>query len=111
MDDFAALSELTDQLNADIEQLRAAGVQLAKNEAAYRKELRVAILKERAGGTPVTIVGDVCRGMPSIADLKLARDSSEAIYKAAQEAVNVHKLQARIIENQIAREWSQAGRM
>ena len=41
----------------------------------------------------------------------MARDSAAALYKAQQEAINVKKLQLRIIEAQIEREWGQAGRM
>ncbi len=41
---------------------KESGCQYAENEAEYRKALRIAILNERQKGTPVTIIGDVCRG-------------------------------------------------
>lgn len=89
--------------------MRVAGVQLAENEAEYRKALRLAILEERANRTPVTIISDLCRGREDIADLKLARDASEAIYKSYQEEINVNKLRIRVLEGQLKREWGMEG--
>ena len=109
--DFAELDRLMQSLDSAVDSMRRCGAQLAENERDYRVALRSEILRERADGTPVSIIGDVCRGKKSIADLKMARDSAEALYKAQQESINVKKLQLRIIEAQIEREWGQAGRM
>lgn len=53
----------------------------------------------------MTILSDVCRGLPLIAKLRLHRDIAEAEYKAAQEAIQVYKLQIRLLEAQIDREY------
>ena len=63
------------------------------------------VLIERAGGQPVTIISDICRGNAEIADLRFKRDVAEVDYKAAQEAINSYKLQIKILEAQRAREW------
>lgn len=104
--DFRELSELQERLESEVSKLRDAGCQLARNEAAYRIALRSMILDERAGGTPVTVISDICRGEPSIADLKLKRDTAEAIRDASREAINAIKLRIRIVNDQINREWS-----
>ena len=104
--DYAEIVELEDDLDQEVDALRRAGSALAKREADYRKALAVKILEERAKGTPVTIISDLCRGDEQIADLKLLRDSAEAIYKASQEAINVKKLRVRTVSAQIDREWS-----
>ena len=104
--DFAELQEIMGELEERIDALRRAGCQYAANESDYRKALRVRVLEERAAGTPVSIISDVCRGDQHIADLKRARDCSEALYRAEQEAINVKKLHARVIDAQIGREWS-----
>ena len=109
--DFAELDRLMQSLDSDVDAMRRCGAQLAEIERDYRVALRSEILRERADGTPGSIIGDVGRGKKSIADLKMARDSAEALYKAQEEAINVKKLQLRIIEAQIEREWGQAGRM
>lgn len=104
--DFMELAELQDRLEQEIGKLRDAGCQLARNEAAYRIALRSMILDERASGTPVTVISDICRGEPSIADLKLKRDTAEALHDASREAINAIKLRIRVVNDQIGREWS-----
>lgn len=106
---FEKRDELERLLEEELETCRRSGVQLAENEAKYRKSLRLEILKERAKGTPVSIIGDLCRGMEHIADLKQARDSSEAVYKASQEAINVRKLRLRMVDAEIQRIWNSGG--
>jgi hypothetical protein len=46
-------------------------------------------------------------GIPSVAEARFKRDVAEVTYKANQEAINSIKLQLRLIENQIQREWGQ----
>jgi len=77
----------------------------AKAEQEYRQALAKKILVERDKGTPVTIISDICRGDPEIARLKLERDISEVTYKAAAEAIQVYKIQIRVLENTIDREY------
>lgn len=92
------LDELTDRLEAELKTCKESGCQYAENEAEYRKALRIAILNERQRGTPVTIIGDVCRGQEQIAEAKRRRDCSEAI--------NVIKLRIRMVDAQITRIWN-----
>ncbi len=96
-----------DKLDELVQDMRQSGCQLAENERDYRVALRVEILNERASGVPASVVGDTSRGVPDIADMKRDRDCSDAVYKAAQEAINVNKLRLRVINDQIAREWAQ----
>jgi hypothetical protein len=67
--------------------------------------MRKKILEERAKGTPVTIISDVCRGDPEVAKLRLERDIAKTVYESAQEAINGYKLQIRILDAQVEREW------
>lgn len=103
---YAERMGLFDALMNELQALRKAGTQYAENEAEYRKALRVAILEERAKGTPVTIISDLCRGREDIAQMKQYRDCSEALYKASQEAINVYKLKIRTVDEDIKRTWS-----
>lgn len=108
---YADIAATLDDLGRKVTAMREAGRSLAESEADYRQRLRVAILKERAEGTPVSIVGDVCRGIPEIALAKLRRDAADAEAKASAEAINVLKLRVRVMEAQLERDWAQAGRM
>lgn len=96
-------------LDVAVRELRARGTAYSQAERDYRVALRKAMLEERSKGTPVTIISDVCRGREDIAQFRFERDCAETLYRSALEALNVYKLQARLIENQIAREYGQAG--
>lgn len=102
---WAELRREQAQLMEELELYRESGAQFAENEREYRTALRTAIMTERANGMPVSIVGDVARGIPRIANLKCARDCSEAVYKASQEAINARKLNIKILDAQMSREW------
>lgn len=92
-------------LDKALEQLKHRGKVYADAEQKYRMELSKKILIERDKKTPVTIISDVCRGDNEIAKLKFMRDLAETMYKAALEAINVYKLQIKVLENQIDREY------
>ena len=94
------------QLDTSTGMLKQAGVKKANTEALYRQELAKEILDRRANGMPVTIIADICRGQPNIAKLKIDRDIAESTYQSIIESINTQKLAIRVIENQIAREWT-----
>jgi|LSQX01.2.fsa_nt_gb hypothetical protein len=99
------LKEYRNKLEVSVQNLGKLGRARASTEAEYRIALAQAILLHRAEGMPVTIIGDVCRGTPEIANMKQERDIAEALYQSCIEAINAYKLNIRIIEGQIAREW------
>ena len=103
---YEELSGLTRLLNTALRQYGSRGATYARAEHDYRVALAKEMLIQRDNRIPVTIIGDLCRGTPSIAKLKLERDVAEVTYKAASEAINTYKLQIRIIESQIEREWN-----
>lgn len=92
-------------LDRALGQVGRRGRAYAEAEREYRIALSEKMLSERENGTPVTILGDICRGDRKIAKLKFDRDVAEAIYKAALEACNVYKIEIRVLENQVDREW------
>ena len=92
-------------LDAAIKQLGIRGRAYAQAEHDYRVAMRKKILDERSKGTPVTIISDLCRGDPEVAKLRLERDIALTVYESAQEAINGFKLQIRILDSQIEREW------
>lgn len=96
-------------LDSAISQLGKRGNTYAQAEHDYKIALSQEILIERDKGTPVTIINDICRGKPSIAKLRFERDVAETSYKAALEAINGYKLQIKILDAQIAREWGKNG--
>lgn len=106
LDLISELNQKTAQLNYSIKELRKNGTTYAEAEKAYKMLLRTEVLKLRDEGMAVGVIEKVCLGIPSVAEARFERDCAEAIYKANQEAINCLKLQMRLIENQISREWS-----
>ena len=107
MDLVNELQQKINELNVSIKSLRRTGSEFAEAEKDYKIKLREEALKLRAEkGMPVTLIQQVVYGVPEVAEKRFARDIKEAIYNANQEAINSIKLQIRIIENQLQREWS-----
>ena len=92
-------------LDTAIRQLGIRGRAYAQAEHDYRVAMRKKILEERANGTPVTIISDLCRGDPEVAKLRIERDIALTVYESAKEAIQTYKLQIRILDAQIEREW------
>lgn len=101
-----AIGEKTALLDIAIRQYGKRGEAYAEAEKEYRIALSKKILYERERGTPVTIVSDICKGDEQIALLRFKRDCAEVSYKAAGEAINSYKLQIKMMDNQLSREWS-----
>ena len=93
------------QLDKAILDLRGNGTAFAESERDYKVLLRQEVLKLRDEGTAIGVIDKICYGIPSVAEARYKRDVAEAIYKANQEAINSLKLQIRIIDNQVSREW------
>lgn len=56
----------------------------------------------------MTLIGDLAKGHPEISELRHKRDVAKVLYWNAQEAINVYKLECRLVEAQIKREWEDA---
>lgn len=103
---FNELSQKIKELNISIQSLRKTGTEFAEAERDYKIKLREEALKLRAEkGMPVTLIQQVVYGVPEVAQKRYMRDVKEAVYQANQEAINSIKLQIRVIENQLQREW------
>ena len=105
MELYQELQQKTHELDVSIKALRKTGTEYAQAERAYKVKLREECLKLRDQGMPVTLIDKICYGIPSVAELRFKRDNAEVVHKANLEAINSYKLQMRLIEAQISREW------
>ena len=106
MDDLIReIQQRFNTLELSVRNLRKSAEDYANAEREYKILLRTEILKLRDEGVPVGIVDKICYGIPEVADLRFKRDVAEAVYKANMESINTQKLQIRVIDNQIQREW------
>ena len=105
MDLYNELQQKIKELEVSIKKLRTSGTNYAQAEKDYKVLLRVEALKLRDDGMAIGMIDKTCYGIPSVAEARFKRDVSEAVYKANLEAINSIKLQMRLIENQIQREY------
>ena len=106
MDLYNDLQAKLDQLSVSLKKLRQTGSEYAKCEKEYKILLRQEVLKLRNEGEAIGVIQLTCYGIPSIAEARFKRDVAEAIYKANQEAINTLKLEIRLIESQLQREYT-----
>lgn len=100
------LQQKTKQLDYSVRELRNSGTAYAEAEKAYKIRLREYALRMKADGMAVGMITMTCYGIPEVAELRFKRDVAETVFKANQEAINAIKLEIRIINEQINREWS-----
>lgn len=110
MELYEELEKLTKQLETSIRSLRKTGRDYAEAERDYKVLLRQECLKLRDEGMAIGMIDKTCYGIKEVAEARFKRDVAETIYRANQEAINSLKLRMRLIENQIQREWSIAGK-
>ena len=93
------------QLEQALKTLRQNGIALAQAEKDYKEMVSKEVLRLRDEGMAVTLIAQVIYGLPTISTLRFQRDCAKSVYEANVEAINVKKLQIRLIEAQINREW------
>ena len=98
MDLLELINKKCSELDVAVKSLRKTGQDYAEAYTNYRMELA----KE---GYAITLAGDIARGKREIAMLKFKEISTEAIYKANLESINAIKLQIKLLDAQINREW------
>lgn len=108
-DSFAAKDAGIQKLAAAQNEFRPAGIALAEADRAYSVVKATLILKLRDEGQPATIIPDLVKGDVDVARLKLERDIAEVNYKAVQSQINTLKLELRLINDDINREWNSGG--
>lgn len=108
-DSLAQRDDGMQQLTEAQSSFKAAGVALAEAEHAYRVAKAVKIFELRDEGQPATIIGDLVNGDSYIAELRMERDVAEVEFKAVQSNINTLKLELRLINDEINREWNSGG--
>lgn len=109
---------LLDELNYDRDMVKTAmreakerGIALAKAESEYQILKNTRSLELKDAGIPATLIQQIIKGDEQVNRAMFSRDCAQVEYDSAQEAINVYKLDARLLENQISREWNQSGQM
>ena len=108
MDLINELNRMSRQLTESIKRLADNGRALAEAERDYKIRLHQEVLALRDKKTAVTLINLIVYGVREVAELRFKRDIAQTLYNTNLEHINATKLQLRILENQISREWGNA---
>lgn len=107
MDDLIVqVNALNSELTQSIKLLRKNGDAYAKAERDYQVAKAQTVLRMKNAGATVTEIQLSVKGQPEVAEKLFTRDVAKVMYEANQEHINTVKLQLRLLDNQIAREWN-----
>lgn len=105
MDLWNEINEKRNLLDKAIDTLASNGYDLAEKERDYRIAINKKALELKDNNMPVTLINTIIYGYEDIAKLRFDRDTAQVKYNANNEYINTIKLQLRILENQISREY------
>ena len=105
MDLLQELWKINDLLTKALEQFKERGREYAKAQRDYRVLLRKTILELRADGTPTTILSELARGDDDVAAAKEQEIITKTLLESCQEAINVYKIQLKLLQEQINKEY------
>lgn len=103
------MKRMKDELHRSMKMLRQNGEALARKEHDYQVIKAQEWRRLKADGWTSTDLQSTIKGQPLVSDAMFERDTARVMYEANQEHINVVKLELRVLENQIAREWSSNG--
>jgi len=92
-------------LDNSLKQYRKTGTDYAQAEHDYKVVLSKKVLELRAEGQAVTLIQLLAYGDKEVALKRLQRDIALATYEANKEAINVKKLQIKVLQSQIEKEY------
>ncbi len=104
-----SINRMNAELSQSIKLLRKNGNAYAEAERDYQVAKAQAVLKMKEAGASITEIGLSIKGQPEVSEKLFARDVAKVMYESNQEHINVVKLQLRLTENQMSREWSNGG--
>jgi hypothetical protein len=106
MDLVNELFNKTKMLSPAIKRLAEEGKQLATKERDYKITLRQHALKLRETDMAIGMIDKTVYGIPEVANLRFERDVADTLYKVALEYLNTLKLEIRVLQSQLDKEWS-----
>ena len=105
MEEMQKMQELNTYLTTALAEYKKRGTDYAKAYKNYRVLLSQELLKLKAEGMPVTIAYDIARGTEQVANAKEQEIITECLYKSCQEAINTYKLQIKILQENMNKDY------
>lgn len=102
---------LRSSLDRHIDEYRRCGIEHAKRDREYYVLKATKTLELKDQGMPATVIAQVIKGIEPVAEAREKMLVAEVMTRAALEAVLSTKLQAKLVDGQLQREWAnpQAG--
>ena len=108
---FTQRDDLSRELSESISAMERCGKDYAQKDSRYQIELAETAARMKADGETATMINLTIRGTGKVPKVRLDRDISEVMYQTAKEKIQAVKLQLKLVEAQIEREWTQARRV
>lgn len=105
MEELQQMKQLNDYLTSALSEYKKRGKEYAQAYKKYRMLLSQELLRLKAEGMPVTIAYDIARGTEIVANAKEQEIITECLYKSCQEAINTFKLQIKILQENINKDY------
>lgn len=108
---YSEEQQLRTKLDECIEEYRRCGIEHARRDREYYVIKAAKTLELKDDGMPATVIAQVIKGVESVAAAREKMLVAETMTRAALEAVMSTKLQIKLVESQLQREYStpQAG--
>lgn len=108
---FSEMESLRRRLDPYVEEFRRSGTAFAEADRAYHVAKTTEALRLKAEGMSATLIAQVIKGMPDVADARFEMIRAQELHRADLEGIQSTKLQVKTVNDQISREWSnpQAG--
>lgn len=103
---ITALSEKTEELEKALNDMLVGGVALAAAERVYREKLREWTIRLKKQNISAGMIDKMVLGVEEVSTARYDRDVAQAVYDVRKERINATKLEIRILENQISREYA-----
>lgn len=97
--------EMSERCDTLIRELARTGDMYAQAEYQYNVQKAKTAYRLKDAGYTATMIQTLLKGIPEVALLRRDRDIARANYEATKEQINIVKLQMRLTDNQISREW------
>ena len=105
MELYLEAEKLNKQLDQALSTLRENGIKYCEAQRDYQLAKSKEILRLKTEGYPVTLIPSIVKGLEEIAELDFKRNCADVVYKANMEALLIKKLQLRVKEGEISREY------
>ena len=108
---FSEMESLRHRLDPYVEEFRRSGTAFAEADRAYHVAKTTEALRLKAEGMSATLIAQVIKGMPDVAEARFEMIRAQELHRADLEGIQSTKLQMKTVNDQISREWSnpQAG--